>query len=210
MNFFKIAFFLCVKLKKILKLVKFGTVFIQMFEKIEIDKKILELHFACDLKECKGACCNVYGGSGAPLLEEEIPLIENNLEIVKQYLSEVPTNYINKKGFWEIDEDGTPSTVCINKRDCVFVYYDNDVAKCAIEKAFFDGKISFRKPISCHLFPIRIRDNKLVYEEFAVCDSALKKGKEENIALVKFLKEALIRKFNENIYSEIEKLIEKT
>jgi len=178
-----------------------------MFENYNIDKNITEIHFACDLKKCKGGCCTVYGGSGAPLLAEELELIEKNLESAKKYLSERNINYIEKKGFWEVDLEGSLTTMCINSRDCVFVYYDGDIAKCAIERAYFEGESDFRKPISCHLFPIRIRGNNLVYEEFSVCSPALEKGSEENIIMGNFLKDAIIRRFSEDFYNNLQNLI---
>lgn len=178
-----------------------------MFENYSIDKNIAQVHFSCDLAKCKGGCCTVYGGSGAPLLGEELELIERNLESAKEYLSERNINYINKKGFWEVDIEGSLTTVCINNRDCVFVYYDGDIAKCALERAYFEGKSDFRKPISCHLFPIRIRGNNLVYEEFDICRPALEKGKSENILMGNFLKEAIIRRFSEDFYNKLQELI---
>jgi hypothetical protein len=178
-----------------------------MFENYNIDKNIAEIHFACHLTKCKGGCCTVYGGSGAPLLAEELELIEKNLESAKKYLSERNINYIEKKGFWEVDLEGSLTTLCINSRDCVFVYYEGDIAKCAIERAYFEGESDFRKPISCHLFPIRIRGNNLVYEEFSICRPALEKGSEENIIMGNFLKDAIIRRFSEDFYNNLQNLI---
>jgi hypothetical protein len=140
-------------------------------------------------------------------LAEELELIEKNLESAKKYLSERNINYIEKKGFWEVDLEGSLTTLCINSRDCVFVYYEGDIAKCAIERAYFEGESDFRKPISCHLFPIRIRGNNLVYEEFSICRPALEKGSEENIIMGNFLKDAIIRRFSEDFYNNLQNLI---
>src|SRR6185295_20146591 len=126
-------------------------------ENILIDEEVLEAKFSCDLKECKGACCTFPGENGAPLQENEINDIKRIFPVAKKYLSKRSLDLISNEGFF-VEKNGEYSTNCIEKKDCVFVYYEGDVAKCSIEKAYFNDNTNFRKPISCHLFPIRVGD----------------------------------------------------
>lgn len=175
-----------------------------------IRNEVINKKFCCDLEKCKGACCTFESDYGAPLLKEEISIIQNILNKVTKYLSQANIDYIEKYGFYEENETGI-YTKGINKRDCVFVYYDEQsIAKCAIEKAFYNGDIDFKKPISCHLFPIRIHDfggDILVFENFVGCAPALENGNKLNIPTYKFCKDALIRKYGENWYNELVKLV---
>ena len=124
-------------------------------EDVLIRTEIAEISFACDLKKCKGACCTIESEYGAPLLKEEIVQIEGILDIVKEYLPKKHILEIEENGFYESKEDEL-LTVSFENKACVFVYYEKGIAKCSIERAYFDGKTKFRKPISCHLFPIRV------------------------------------------------------
>ncbi|OGU58110.1 MAG: hypothetical protein A2X64_05575 [Ignavibacteria bacterium GWF2_33_9] len=180
-----------------------------MAQNYQIDSQLSEVRFICDLDKCKGACCTIYGDTGAPLLEEELELIAKNLDAAKEYLSERSLRYLDKYGFWMKDDLSGYATKCIRNQDCVLVYYEGDVAKCSLEKAYFQGKSDFRKPISCHLFPIRIRDNKIVYEEFHVCKPALELGEQEDLKVYQFLKEPIIRKFGDKFYDEMDSFFEK-
>jgi len=181
----------------------------QIDDKI-ISDDIFEVKFACDLNACKGWCC-VEGDAGAPLTEDEALILDEIFPKIKRYLPDKALKTIEKKGLYEYDEDGDLVTTTVNDKECVFAYFDNNgIVKCAIEKAYFDGVVDFRKPISCHLYPIRLKN----YEEFVainydkqkICNVALIKGKKENIPLFKFLKEPLIRKFGEEFYSGLEKI----
>ncbi|WP_234697368.1 DUF3109 family protein [Candidatus Kryptonium thompsonii] len=177
---------------------------------IYVDPEIATSYFACDLDKCKGACCFMYGDFGAPLLEEEIEIIQDALPIVKKYLPERNIAYIEKNGFYEKSDIGY-ATTCIDKKECVFVYWENGTAKCSFEKAFLKGEISFRKPASCHLFPLRnyglngasIGGEILKYVKINECEPAVKKGKKENIKLYEFLKPALIRYFGQEWYNKM-------
>jgi hypothetical protein len=174
-------------------------------ENVLVRPEIMETHFSCDLEKCKGACCTIESEFGAPLLDEEIPVIEEILEEVFPYLLGEHVNSIKKDGFYH-KHDGEPMTRSINKKECVFVYFDNAVAKCAIERAFFEGKVSFRKPVSCHLFPIRITKfggDLLRYEKFSECTPALDKGKKENIKIADFCKDSLERTYGKKWYSSL-------
>ena len=175
---------------------------------LEIDGKIIENEisgslFACDLDKCKGACCTFPGEFGAPLADEEVPAISENLESVKKYLSDKSINIIENEGFIQ-GVPGSLTTNVINKKDCVFVFYDGNIAKCAIEKAYFDHKSSFRKPLSCHLFPIRVNSGEndyLHYQKIEECEPGRKLGLNENLKLIDSLKDALIRAYGEDFYN---------
>lgn len=167
--------------------------------------EIVEIPFSCDLKKCKGACCTLESELGAPVNKEEVEEIKNILPIVKKYLTQSNMDEIEDKGFYEI-KDGEIMITSVNNRDCVFSFWDNGIAKCAIERAYFDGKVSFRKPISCHLFPIRVTDfngDVLRYEKFSECYPALEKGKEDNVVIAEFCKDSLIRLYGEEWYNKL-------
>jgi len=170
-----------------------------------INSELSDIRFTCNLDKCKGACCTLESEYGAPLNPEEIPEIEKILEIVNKYLPEENIAEIKKNGFWEAYEDML-MTRTIDKRECVFVYYNDGIAKCAIEKAYFNKEIAFRKPISCHLFPIRISQmggDILRYCEFSECDSALEFGKETNLNIIQFCRDSLIRKYGKKWYDKL-------
>lgn len=173
-------------------------------EYIEIDdifvnNELKETKFTCDLGKCKGACCTMESEFGAPLLESEIKTIEEILPIVKKYLPKKNIKVIDNIGFHE-EKMETLMTTSVDNRDCVFVYYDGDIAKCAIEKAFYNGEVEFKKPISCHLFPIRISDFGgpiLRFEEYDICKCALEKGKATDLNVIQFCEDSLERAFGE-------------
>lgn len=178
------------------------------FNGLSLEEDILETKFSCDLKNCKGACCTFPGDFGAPLLDHEIERIREILPAAFDYLSETSKEYIRRRGFYE-GVPGAYTTMCINRRDCVFVFYEGDVAKCAIEAAYFSGAIKFRKPISCHLFPIRVRNfgtEYVYYEKIDECKPALIKGENEGISLLESLKEAIVRAYGEDFYEGLMKL----
>lgn len=167
--------------------------------------EIVEIPFSCDLKKCKGACCTLESELGAPVKKEELEEIKNILPVLKEYLAQTNIDEIDERGFYEI-KDGELMITSINNRDCVFSFWDNGIAKCAIERAYFDGKVNFRKPISCHLFPIRVADfngDVLRYEKFSECYPALEKGKEDNIVIAEFCKDSLIRLYGEEWYNKL-------
>ncbi|MCZ2483818.1 DUF3109 family protein [Aquirufa nivalisilvae] len=177
-----------------------------------ISEDVADEFFVCDLSKCKGACC-VEGDLGAPLEEDELAIIESIQEQIAPYLSEEGKAVIDKVGTWVKDEDGDFSTPVIEGRECVYAIYDDKkYLKCGIEQAFFDGKIDFRKPISCHLYPIRIAKlaeyQALNYDRWSICSDACSHGKQLGVPIYKFLKEPLIRKFGDKWYSELEKEIE--
>lgn len=175
-----------------------------------VNPDVIKTEFTCDLSKCKGACCTMESELGAPLEKDEVEKIKEILPIVLEYLPEKHKNAIANEGFYE-NSDDLLMTKSINNRDCVFVFYEGDVAKCGIEKAYFDGKVDFRKPISCHLFPIRISDfggPVLRYEKYKDCAPALEKGKETELTIFEFCKDALIRMFGETWYKKVKKQTE--
>ncbi len=173
-----------------------------LIDNILVSEDILNTEFSCDLDECKGACCTFPGEFGAPLLEEEINVIEKCLPFAFKYLDDRAINTIEREGFTDY-EHGEPAVRCIDNKDCVFVFYEGDVAKCALEKAYFEKETAFRKPISCHLFPVRVSDfggDSLFYARIPECQSALKYGKQKNEYIFENVKEALIRAYGQSWY----------
>lgn len=173
-----------------------------------VSEKIIEKQFVCDLSKCKGACC-VEGDSGAPLELDELPILDEIYPLVKPYLAQQNIEAIEKLGLYALDTDGDMCTTTIGNRECVFAIYDaNGILGCGIEKAHNDGKINFKKPISCHLYPIRITktiEKQLVnYSQWEVCNPACDLGQKLKVPTYKFLKEPLIRKFGEEWYEVLE------
>jgi hypothetical protein len=176
---------------------------------IEIGQTVLsddiaDNFFLCDLQKCKGGCC-LEGDLGAPLEKDELPVLEESLAKVRPYLSPEGIGTIDKQGPYLFDEDGEYSTTTINGKECVFAVYDDaGILRCGIENAYAEGKVSFRKPISCHLYPIRITKYDdfyaINYDRWEICRPACELGKAKQVPLYKFLGEALKRKFGEEWY----------
>lgn len=169
---------------------------------------IKENFFVCDLEACKGACC-VEGDSGAPLEEDETKILEEIYPFVKDYITEEGRQVIAAQGTWVIDSDGDKVTPTLGaNRECAYALYDDGgILKCGIEQAYLDGKISWKKPISCHLYPIRVTKydqyDALNYNRWHICDPACQLGKSLQVPLYVFLKEALVRKYGEVWYAEL-------
>jgi hypothetical protein len=171
-----------------------------------ISDEIFTEFFCCNLNVCKGACC-VEGDAGAPLSDAEIHYLEEHIDIVKPYLTEKGREIIENIGIFEIAADDTTVTPLVNRRECAYITFDeNGMAECAIEKAFFQGKISFQKPISCHLYPIRISkvgdNDALNYDRWKICDNARITGHDKAIKIFQFLKNPLIRKYGKEWYEQ--------
>lgn len=176
-------------------------------DNILVRKEVVSTHFACDLKKCKGGCCTIESDYGAPLLPEEVEEIEKILPIVMEYLPEEHKKELEGKDFHETIE-GELMTASYGKKACVFVYFEGEIAKCAIEKAYFDGKVAFRKPLSCHLFPIRVSKfggDVLRYEKFKECEPALENGLKNNIKIVDCCSEALQRLYGQEWFQSLKK-----
>lgn len=173
-----------------------------------ISLDLLEEKFVCDLSSCKGICC-IEGDDGAPLEEEEVKIIEELLPVIWNDLSEMSKDVIRKQGVSYIDDDGEPVTSIVNGAECVFTYTDADgVCKCSIEKAFREGKTDFYKPISCHLYPVRLQkyDEYIAvnYHRWSVCKCARTFGGKLRVPVYQFLKEPLVRKFGKSWFEELE------
>lgn len=167
---------------------------------------ILEKKFGCNLLLCHGNCCR-YGDSGAPLSTSEAETLNEIWEKVKPYLRQEGIAAIEEKGCSIIDFQNERVTPLIGDEECAYTILKDNVLMCGIEQAWADNKISFRKPLSCHLFPARVKyysDFTAVnYEELAICSDALNKGQKEGIYLYEFLKEPLIRAFGEEMYNDL-------
>lgn len=177
-----------------------------------VDDAVVSARFCCDLQSCAGACCCLEGGRGAPLEDAEVPLLRDAYPAVKEYLPQRSREIIDQNGCVE-GRPGDYATVCIDRRECVFVYFDGTIAKCSLERAYHEGRIPQRKPISCHLFPIRVRrfgQQFVRYEEIAECQAGRDKGAAQQIRLLDFLKDALIRRFGEEWYAHMKLQGERT
>ena len=168
---------------------------------------IIEQKFLCDLKHCRGMCC-VDGVAGAPVEEEEEEIMNKIALKVKPYMREVGWKEVEKQGAVLRSADGELETPLVYGEECAYAIFEDGIAKCAIENAYFDNKISFRKPISCHLYPIRIQKmdglDALNYHEWEICRPAVNLGKLEGVPVYKFTAEALIRKYGKEWYKELE------
>lgn len=169
---------------------------------------LLEEPFVCDLLSCKGECC-IEGDAGAPLENDEIARIEEILPLIWDDLTEVSREIIQKQGVYYIDTDGEPVTSIVGGRECVFTYTDSHgICKCAIEKAYREGKTDFYKPISCHLYPVRLQKysefTAVNYHKWSICECARIQGSSLRVPVYKFLKEPLVRKFGEDWYKQLD------
>lgn len=177
-----------------------------------VSEDIIDNEFVCNLNACKGQCC-IDGDAGAPLEEEELQIMRDIYPKVKPFLRKEGVKAIEEQGIFTTNTDGEHETTLINGKDCAYVIFDkNKVALCGIEKAYNQGEISFKKPVSCHLYPIRVKNystfSAVNYNKWSICDNACSLGKELKVPTYKFVKKALIRKFGEDWYMELEKRAE--
>ena len=174
-----------------------------------ISDDIAEKHFVCDLAKCKGACC-VDGDAGAPLENDELMIIDRSFNIVKPYLTPEALEVIAEKGRYVNDAEFGWVTSTIGTGICVYGYNDeNGVVKCAFEQAYYEGKLKWKKPISCHLFPVIIEEGKLYermnYEPRAThCKPACTLGEQLKVPVYQFLKEPIVRKYGEEFYNALD------
>jgi hypothetical protein len=179
-------------------------------DNIIISDDVVDAPFACNLGACHGACC-VRGDSGAPLDPDERVELETVLPVVEHRLRREAREVIQEHGVWEEIAPGEYATTCVGTSECVFVVYDGSVAKCAIEQAYHAGRTAFRKPISCHLYPIRVESlgefDGLNYEQLEMCRPAIRRGKRENVQLSDFLAEALSRKYGSKWVEKLKDII---
>jgi len=164
-----------------------------------ISRDLVESFFHCDLSGCKGGCC-IEGDSGAPLEKEEYDIIRQLLPKIWDYLSPQARTVINRQGIGYHDIEGETVTSLVGGRDCVFTCYDDDgTCRCAIEKLYHNGLTGFRKPVSCHLYPVRVKKynnySAVNYNRWKICRAAEILGEQKRVRLYQFLREPLIRKF---------------
>lgn len=173
-----------------------------------ISLDLLEKKFKCDLEKCHGKCC-VYGDAGAPLEDSEATVLEKLFPRIKSFLRPEGIQSIEEQGTFVIDTDGEKVTPLIKKQECAYTVIENGIYLCGIEKAFLAKKIKFRKPVSCHLFPVRVKSysgfSGVNYEQWHICRHAVKLGEETDMPVYKFTKEALKRKFGKTWYKKLKK-----
>lgn len=180
---------------------------------IEIDDKIVSADllrecFACDLTQCKGICC-VEGNAGAPLEADEVETLEREYAAYRPYMTPEGIEAVERQGFMVVDDDGDYTTPLVNDAECAYSRNENGVTLCAIEKAWLEGKTPFRKPISCHLYPIRLVHFSngsigLNYHRWSACEPARRCGRKLGIRVYESLREPIIRRFGEEFYRALE------
>ena len=173
-----------------------------------ISEDIFDKHFTCDLSACKGACC-VQGESGAPLEEEELAILDDIYEDVKPFLREEGIAFLEKEGKYTQDSDGDWVTTLRDGKECAYTVFDkNGIAVCGIEKAYQAGASEFRKPISCHLYPIRTKKlseyEAINYHQWPICEPACTCGAKLKMPIYRFCKDAIISKYGEEFYKQLE------
>ena len=173
-----------------------------------VSDDVLEEHFVCDLSKCKGECC-IAGDYGAPLDPTELAEIDKYYPIIKPLMQKKGVESVEKLGkYSKDDEDEWVTPLIDGHAECAYTIFEDGIAKCAFEKAYYDGLIPWKKPVSCHLYPVRIRKLKnyeaVNYDRWEICAPACKLGKSLKVPVYKFLKESLIRKYGEEWYKELE------
>lgn len=177
-----------------------------------ISLDVVERNFICNLDACKGACC-IEGDAGAPITEEEHTILKKLLPEVWNDLTPAAQKVIEEQGVAYVDEEGDLVTSIVNGKDCVFTCYGSDgMCMCAIEKAYREGRVSFYKPISCHLYPVRLTRypsfTAVNYHRWKICKAAEVLGRKEGVKVYQFLREPLIRYFGEEWYDELQQTAE--
>lgn len=180
-----------------------------IIDHVLVSDDIIKRNFVCDLSKCKGACC-VEGDAGAPMEEYEIGQLEGSIEEIKPFLTEEGIKEIEKSGVFDYDSGGEYVTPLVDGGECAFTIFDEKgISSCGIEKAYEKGKINFQKPVSCHLYPVRISKNlhheAMNYHKWSICDPACALGDKLKVPVYKFVKEALIRKYGQKWYEKIDK-----
>ncbi len=174
-----------------------------------ISDDVVEKHFICNLDACKGACC-WEGDLGAPLEDEELPLLQEIYDDIKPFLNKEGIEAIEEKGvFVHYKSEDIYGTPLIANKACAYLTFEsNGIAKCGIEKAYEAGAISFKKPISCHLYPVRITKHldftAINYDKWDICNAACSLGRKHQMPIYKFVKDALIRKYGEEFYEALD------
>lgn len=174
-----------------------------------VSRDLLNKAFVCDLEACKGACC-VQGDSGAPLEDEERAILDKEYDAIKPYLLNEGRKAIDRQGSSVIDSDGDLGTPLVEEGACAYAIFENGKALCGIEKAWKAGATAFRKPVSCHLYPVRVSSyssfKALNYHRWKICDPACQLGARLEVPVYVFLKDALIRRFGPEWYHKLEQV----
>lgn len=181
-----------------------------VIQDVLISDDIIKEQFHCNLNACKGACC-WEGDYGAPVSKEEIDTINQHMDVIKTNLNEDSVALLEKEGgFTFYKQPKVWGTTCHSNGACVFLTKNElGISICGIEKTWYEGKIPYQKPISCHLYPIRVSENDIVgfeawnYDEWDICSAACAKGKEEKMPVYRFVKDAIIRKKGQGFYEEL-------
>jgi hypothetical protein len=183
-----------------------------LIEDTYISDDVADKFFICDIEKCKGACC-IEGDLGAPLEKVELLILDEIYEKIKPYLSPEGIKAIEEQGKYIKDWEGDYSTTTINEKECAYAVYDQaGILQCGIEQAYNAKVIDFKKPISCHLYPIRVtkyeKYHALNYDRWSICSDACALGDKLGVEVYKFLKEPLIRAYGEEWYAQLVKEID--
>jgi len=175
-----------------------------------VSDDLVQEKFVCDLHSCKGACCTE-GDYGAPVEQQEMETIKKYLYEISKNLPSRSQEYLkHQDGFTFYKDPGVWGTSCHEDGACVFLTkHELGISVCGIEKTWYEGKIPFQKPISCHLYPVRIALNEISgfeawnYDQWDICSAACAKGKKEKVHLYQFVKDAIIRKKGQEFFDEL-------
>jgi hypothetical protein len=179
---------------------------------LEIGKTIVNLdlitsHFTCDLQACKGACC-VIGDSGAPLEPGEVKILDEIFPVLRPYLSEESVKSIEDQGTSVTDIEQDIVTPLNNGKECAYTFFKNGIAYCAIEKAYNESAIRFRKPISCYLYPVRIKRYRqfdaVNYDHWEICHAAVELGNKLKTPVYQFAKDPLALNYGNEWFNLLE------
>ena len=176
-----------------------------------VSEELIDKCFCCDLSQCKGACC-VDGDLGAPVAPDEVAELEEYYPDFQKYMTEEGVAVVENGGTFVFNGGDSFDTPLVESNDaCAFAFYEDGVAKCAIEKCFLDGDIPFRKPISCYLYPIRVSRvgdyEALNYDHWSICKTAVENGERQHLPVYQFLREPLIDKYGAEWYAELEEMV---
>ena len=177
---------------------------------ILVSDDVVKKQFTCNLSACKGACC-INGASGAPLEDEEAGLLEDHYEQIAPFLTDEGRQAIAEKGHYEMDQRNFLKTPLRPDGACAYIAYEGEVLKCGIEQAFEKGQVDFQKPVSCHLYPVRVKalsgTEALNYDRWDICQEACTLGEHLQMPVYRFVKDALVRRYGEDFYAELEEKV---
>lgn len=181
-----------------------------LFEDIIISDDILSEKFVCDLDKCKGACC-VQGDTGAPLSIEECCILDDIYLLIKPFMTPEGIEAVETNGKYFFFTSDEPVTALVNNQQCVYAVFDNNgIARCAIENAFNQGIVNFRKPASCYLYPVRVSQTHnhtaLNYHQWDICCDAVSMGKQKNVSVLKFLEKPLRENFGDDMFETLSQI----